>query len=149
MAAFRFRLQAALDRAVHLEDQASLALSELLADQERQQRELETQLAQAERASRHLSAQQLGVLDLPAVHSRRLHLEQTWARVAEQRLQLEDTKARLVAQQELLLRLRQEREKLERLREEQFTAHLQEALAQEGRELEELSRLVFSRGGEG
>ncbi len=147
MRKFQFRLQAALDQALRLEEQAALALAELTAQQLREAQTLENLLALSAQLARDLNAQQTGEVDLAEVQAQRHYLEHTWTRLAEQRQLLDDLEQRTALQREHLVQLMQKREVLARLKETQARQHEQEAQAAESQGLDEIGTLSYARQG--
>ncbi len=146
MRRFRFSLQTALDQALRLEEEASLTLAAAQAEQARQERVIAALEEQADAAARALTAlQQSGELDLPRVTAQRLHLEDTWSQLAEQRLALAELIRKVEECRAHVVECMKKREVLERLKELHAETHRREALAEEGRMLDEVASARYSR----
>jgi hypothetical protein len=149
MRRFEFRLQVALDHAQRLEDSASLKLAELQTERERQERRLEGLLNLCARMTEELAAAQTGELEMGEVRSRRLHLDDAWTQVAEQRLGIVDLDAAIVVQRETAVELMQKRQVLERVKDTHSAQHVADGRALERLALDESATTRYARGAVG
>lgn len=145
MRKFVFRLQAALDHAQRLEEEAALELAALESKQQAARQELSELLKLCERMSEELKEAQTGSLKMAEVQARRRHLDHSWALVAEQRQLLMELETTISQQRERLVSLLQKRQVLARLRETHALEHHRAVMALELVAQDEVSTIKYSR----
>ncbi len=145
MKKFEFRLQAALDHAQRLEEEASLALAALESKRQSAQQQLSELLELSARLAEELKEAQTGALEMVEVQARRGHLEHAWNLIAEQRQLLQELETAITQQRELLVGLMQKRQVLSRLRETHALQHHRERMALELLAQDEASTMKYSR----